>query len=159
MITAVAQMSALMMLRSTAPIVSARNARRTLGTGDVSSSASPVRCLIREDAVAGLLALQVAHDPANDHARDAHEDVRDEDDHEHAEQRREVVADLRRPLRLRQVVDRRAEPRLLARRTARRDLLQLLGRRGSQQAQVRTTSPRIRWLTTRLEAPGAIETP
>ena len=40
---AVAQMRAATMLRITAPIVSARKARRTFGTGDVSSNATPVR--------------------------------------------------------------------------------------------------------------------
>ena len=101
MSTAVDQMSTLTMLRSTAPIVSARSARRTLGTGDVSSSDEPVLVADRRDPVAGLLLLQLPHDRRTRQAGDPHQEVRDEDDHEDAERHREVVADLGRALRCR----------------------------------------------------------
>ena len=60
--SAVAQISAATMLRSTAPIVSARSARRMFGTGEVSSSDTPVRRRSLSIASRRAVAAEPVHD-------------------------------------------------------------------------------------------------
>ena len=96
MTTAVAQISAATMLRSTAPIVSARSARRMFGTGDVSSSDTPVR---RRELVDRLARPVPCERCATRRIRSRERrttQVRDQQDDEDAERLRQVVGDLGR---------------------------------------------------------------
>ena len=88
----VAQIIAATMLRRIAPIVSARSARRTFGTGEVSSNAMPVACRMREMRCAAssrasrLTMRRITR-------REAHQDVGDEQDQDDPERLRQIVGD------------------------------------------------------------------